>query len=125
MTAAARDREGILWNYDDPKTGRPVMAAKQDGKPVMRFLDTDLEARKLAKTLSGWLGGPRSLKGVGSEPRRRSLEAARRSTPQCLLRLSPGFPRPSQQADRVCSDNKRINQSIEFLDRRLAVPAGE
>ena len=123
--AAARDREGILWNYYDPKTGRPVMAAKQDGKPVMRFLDTDLEARKLAKTLSGWLGGPRSLKGVGSEPRRRSLEAARRSTPQCLLRRSPGFPKPSQQADRVRSDNKRINQSIEFLDRRLAVPAGE
>lgn len=37
---------------------KPPDPAKQDGKPVMRFLDTDLEARKLAKTLSGWLGDP-------------------------------------------------------------------
>ncbi len=123
--AAARDPEGILWNYYDPKTGRPVMAAKRDGKRVMRFLDTDLEARKLAKTLSGWLGGPRSLKGVGSEPRRRSLEAARRSTPQCLLRRSPGFPEPSQQADRVRTDSKRIDRAIEYLAGRLAVADGE
>lgn len=123
--AVARDREGILWNYYDPETGRPVMAATQDGKRVLRFLDTDLKARKLAKTLSGWLGGPRSLQGVGSEPRRRSFEAARRSTPQCLVRRSAGFPQPSQQADRVRADKKRITQAIEFLARRLAVSGGE
>ena len=90
----------------------------------MRFLDTDLEARKLAKTLSGWLGGPRSLKGVGSEPRRHRFEAARRATPLCLARLSTGHPTRSQQADRVRSDAKKINQAIEFLARRLAVSEG-
>ena len=123
--AVARDREGILWNYYDPKTGRPVMPVQENGKRVVRFLDTDREARQLAKTLAGWLGGPRSLQGVGSEPRRRRLESARQSTLQCLATLSSGYPSQSQQADRVRSDSKPIEQSIEHLTRVLNAPDGE
>lgn len=36
-----------------------------------------------------------------------------------------GGPKPSQHADRVRSDKKRIDQAIEYLATRLEAPSGE
>ena len=120
--AIEADKDGILWSYYDPKTGRPIMPSN-DRRREVYFLDTNLKMREKAKTLYSGQGGPRSLKGT-AKFRQARFESARRETPRCLLEIKPGRPSKGQRIDRLKSELPKIREALKRHEQRLSARSG-
>ena len=114
------DPDGIVWNYYDPTTARPLMAENNQ----ISYLDTDAQARAKAKGNPGYLGGPAVANG-GIEAREQKLRTYRERGPLCLTEADTTPPTTEALAGRARQWQVRAEEGATALEAFYADMTGD